>query len=163
MFLVTHIRIHILCTHITDTVAATRFKWDEEMRRFPNAPARVLYFAIAYLKKACLPVVRNEVWRENGHGGYPMYAGDVEVWRSPSDAWNYGGLECRRTLVKLGHCDLIRLRQFGEAFGDVLNMTILGIIGDNVPDYNITLAEAIERNGNNNNNNNFNGLNDDLM
>ncbi len=97
-----HSNIH---THIifTDAVAEIRFKWNEDAGQFPNGPTRVLFFAIDYLKKACLPDAVNEVWNERRHGGFPFYGGDIELWRSPSAAWNIGGLECRRILVRLGH------------------------------------------------------------
>ncbi len=60
----------------------------------------------------------------------------------------------------------VNLFHYGQTFNDVLNMQILGIVGDTIPDYGITLDEAIERQRNghvNGHGNNVNGLNEDLM
>ncbi len=146
-------------------MAETRFLWNDQMAQFPNGPARVLFFAMEYLKKACIPDVANEVWRDRGHGGYPFYGGDIELWRAPSAAWNIGNEDCRRILVRLGHSDVIKFRIYGAAFNDVLNMEVLGIVGDGVVDYNISLDEAIarQRNDEANNNGQGAGLNNDFM
>ncbi len=83
----------------TDKVARQRFLWDEQMGDFPNGPARILYFAMDYLKQGKIPVIANEVWRDRGHGGFPYYGGDIELWRAPSAAWNIGNVASRRVLV----------------------------------------------------------------
>ncbi len=144
-------------------MAETRFKWNEELQRFPNGPARVLLYCMRYLKKAQLVILANECWKEKGHGGFPHYGGDIELWRAPSAAWNEGDLESRRILVRLGHSQVIRFRQYGGAYNDVLNMEALGILGDVEVDYNITLDEAIERQRDRLGHGNGNDLNDDLM
>ncbi len=91
-------------------MAQTRFKWDDASGQFPNGPARVLFFAIDYLKKAKIPDVVDEVWKERGHGGYPYYDGSIELWRSPSAAWNIGDLASRRILVRfIFICFYVRL------------------------------------------------------
>ncbi len=88
-----------------------------------------------YLKRALLSDIADEKWVDRGHGGYPSYTGNVELWRAPSAAWNIGDVASRQILVRLGHSGSIRLQDYGAAYNDLLNMRLLGIIGDAVPDY----------------------------
>ena len=73
-----------------------------------------------------------------------------------ASAWNVGNEASRKILVKLGHSAVIRFRLYGNAYNDLLNMEILGIVGDVAPNYGITLDEAIARQRND-------GVNGDLM